>query len=342
MAKGAVGQRPAPLKSGIGKNASQREITEYNMSFFETLRKEAEEDKTAEMMGAMLKAQIYEASTCEQFHPPADLRFDELDKDENPANQFKIRDKEYSSPAAVQLSWRGHAHFERVETDRFRINVMPISSPEFYLKEEEVRTYDQPIEDVLRTQIAFHMRKQIDALWYGSLEEALIANGNSQVLDLSGTGIYFITPEVIVRAMNLLDGRGVSDGKYLLSHTFVMAKSQYNNVYSWIQSNGIAGVGSMPSVQMAVGSDWIRDGYDGNKLAAKNVLTTIKNDLLPEHIIYILAAPEYMGYHYSLRDEKFMISKEFTRIKLKGLRSFMYGIGNVYSVAKIILDVLSL
>ncbi len=198
--RGAVGQRPTPYK-GLSKTASSRQLVEHNMAFYQTL-KTAEETKTAEMMGSMLKAQIYESSTCEQFHPPADMRWEDLDKDENPDNVFKIRDKEYTSPAAVQLSFRGQAFFERVETQRFRVNATMISSPEFYLKEQEVRLYDQPIEDVLRTQIAFHMRKQIDALWYGALEEALAANNNDQVIDLTGTGIYMITAEVIVRAIN--------------------------------------------------------------------------------------------------------------------------------------------
>lgn len=335
--KAPVGLRPT--MPSMPKFASQAQRVEYNMAFFDTLKKDAEDDKTAEQLGSMLKAQIYESSTLEQFHPPADLDWSELDQDENPQNIFKIKSKEYLSPAAVQLTFRGQAEFERVETERFRINATRISSPEFYLIEHEVRTYDQPIENVLRTRIAFHMRKQIDALWYAALNEALAANGNTQILDLTGTGVYTITPEIIVQAMNLLDGRGVSDGLYLMSFCFVMAKTQYNYVYTWLQSNGIDGADSMPGVKLNVGAEWLEKGYTGSELAGKKVLTTIKNDLLPENIIFILSQPEFMGYHFTLRDEKFMVRKEFDKIWLKGMRYFMYGIGNVYSVAKIILDV---
>lgn len=338
--KAPVGR--APQIPPMQKFASQSQLTEYNMAFYDTIRKEAESDKIAEQLGSMLKAQIYESSTLEQFHPPADLDWSELDKDENPENVFKIKSKEYLSPAAIQLTFRGQAYFERVETDRFRINATRIASPEFYLIEHEVRTYDQPIENVLRTQIAFHMRKQIDALWYGSLNEALAAYGNQQVIDLTGTGVYTITPEVIVQAINLLDGRGVSDGLYLSAFCLVMARSQYNYVYTWLQSNGIDGAASLPGVQLGnIGAEWLEKGYTGSELAGRKVLTTIKNDLLPENIIFILSQPEFMGYHFTLRDEKFMVRKEFDKIMLKGMRYFMYGIGNVYSVAKIILDVRS-
>ena len=332
---GSVGERPKlmPMK----KWASQEELVERNLKTLEVLHKVASYDKEAQdSVRKMLAAQIYESSTCEQVHPPARINWTDLERDENPQSVFKICDKEYLSPAAVALSFRGQSYFHRVETLRYRVDGRLLESPDFYLKEQEIYTMTQPIESVIRTQGAFHLRKLKDMMWYGMLEEAIAISG--QVLDFTGKGVTQLTPQVITKTKNLIDGRGSADGKYLKAANIVMAQTMYNTTYNFPQNNGDAGAGSLPGVYMQADSKWLESGFTGKQLHGMNVITTIKEDLLPSNIMYVMTSPEFIGDHFSLNDEKMYVKREYDRLTMRCSTTWLYGIGNAYSVAKVILD----
>jgi len=46
-----------------------------------------------------------------------------------------------------------------VETDRYAVNFYVIESPEYALTEQELRGKRQPIQDLIRHHVAYHIRK---------------------------------------------------------------------------------------------------------------------------------------------------------------------------------------
>lgn len=316
----------------LSKNASKAEIMERNMAFYEMLQDAGQMKEAQDTLVGFLRAQMYEGSILEAYQPPTPLTYDKLHRDVNSENVYRVEDREFVSSPAVQLSLRGTPQFERVETDRYQLRLVHFSSPLYALKEQEVRTMQQPIEEILRTQISFHLRKKIDRAWIAFLRAAIATTGSAQQVDFSSTGLQSITPEALVEFQNTLDARGEIDGKYLQAHTLVMTKSQLNNRNKWPQMNSAMGPGSTPGVFMNPGDNYVSKGLIQSEMFGMRVLATMKNDLFRHNEVWVLPDPTFLGHHYTFQDEKFGIVRKFDSVELRGYMSWMYGIGNAYGV----------
>jgi len=329
---------PRDFFEPLSKTASKAEIVEHNMGWYHMMRESEMNKEAQELLRNFLRAQVYEGSILEAFHPSTKISHTELDKDENPHNNFKIVPKEYISAPAIEGSMRsGAAAFKRVEGKRYRLNLVKIQSEQYTLKEDEVKVMELPIEEIIRTQIAFHLRKRMDAMFLGYLRAAIAEMGAAQVVDFTPLGIQRITPEVLVEARQTLNLRGEQDGLYMRSENFIMTATQYDNTDMWPQMNGGTGFGSTPGIYMDPSQTWMRDGYKKDRLLGMNVISTIKTDLFRHNQVWVLPNPSFMGHHYGFNDEKFGIKRSWDEISIRGYMSFMYGIGNAYSVGLCIL-----
>lgn len=314
------------------KTASTAEIMDRNAAFWDLMNTSGMEKEAQETLRGFLRAQIYEGSVLDIYQPPTPIKWEDLDRDEHSENVYKVEDREFVSTPGIQLTLRGTPQFELVETDRYKLRLVQFSSPVWGLKEQEVKTMRQPIEEVLRTQISFHLRKKIDRAWIGFMRRALATTGTAQIANFVGAGIESINPYSVTRMRNTLDARGATDGKYLKAHTLVMTQSMLNHLYEWPQFNGPAGPGSTPGVFGATPDSWMTEGYKVTKLDGLRIIATMKNDLFAHNEVWVLPDPQFLGHHYTMNDEKFQIVREFDQIKLRGWMHWMYGIGNGYGV----------
>jgi hypothetical protein len=314
------------------KTASVSMIQERNAAFWDMVSQPGLEKEAQETLRGFLRGQLYEGSVLDVYQPPVPIKWTDLDRDEKSENVYKVEDREFISTPAIQLSLRGTPQFELVETDRYKLRLVQFSSPVWGLKEQEVKTMRQPIEEVLRTQISFHLRKKIDRAWIGFMRRALATTGTSQIANFTSLGLQSITPESITRMKNTLDRRGATDGKYLAAHTLVMCKSMLNHTYEWPQMQGAGGPASTPGVFMNADQKWMTDGWQVQQLSGLRVIATMKNDIFAHNEIWVLPDPQFLGHHYTMNDERFQIVREFDQIKLRGWLHWMYGIGNSYGV----------
>lgn len=304
-----------------------------NESFMQMLSdpsflKEAQ-DKGAEY----LTLQIYEDSFMERIWPNQPISPARCDRDVNSPNYRVVIDKEFRDVKATTFTFRGRAEFDYVETDRYAVEFFKIESDEYTITEGELRGIRQPLQNLIRNQVAYQIKKTMDSIFIGMCEAAVADSG--QVLDLSATpGVGpNITPDILVQAFNLIDDSNAAGraGQYLTAETMLMSRAQYNYVNTWIQTS------STGAVANGIGTEFWRDGFTYDRLFGRRVVKTIKDDIVPSNVVWLFTKPELIGHHFSLGDDRFYIEKKYDFMTWKGARSFGAAIGNNPAIAKVIL-----
>src|SRR5690625_382177 len=306
--------------------------TQLNEVFLEALGSE-EMRKEAEQKGAeFLRMQIYEDSFMERIMPAQTISPQMCDRDIHSPNLQVVIDKEFTDVKATTATFRGKADYEYVETERYAVQFHKIESPEYGLYEGELMSMRMPVQNLIRQHIAYHIRKKMDEVFIGMVNKAIADSGN--VLTLSNE--KRITPEVLVALRNILDAQGGDNGSYRQAATLLMTRAQFNNIYTWIQTNSQSGVATMPGITSGLTTDFWRDGYKYEMLNGLRVVTSVKSDLVKHNEIYVFTEPEQLGHHFTFNDDKFSIEKHHDEIKLKGYRSFSAAIGNNLACRKVV------
>lgn len=319
------------------KLASEQEIIEKNLELYHMLR---DMDKTAEStVNNFLRAQIYEDSIEQKIIPQKPMTWSQLQRDEVSPDSYYIEDKEFVSAPAVVVDMRGaSAGYQYIETDRYRITPNILKTDLYEIKEIDVKQMRQPLMEVLKTQIAFHLRKKKDALMLGSMVKAVNNDPSVQILDLTGTGITMLTPEVIAAGKNILAGRGKVDGKYITPTRMLITTPTYNNISAWTQTQSSLAQ-SLPAVYTTdVGQDFWTEGFKGNRLQGLDIMTTIKTDIFEDRYVWFLSSPDIMGKNFTFNDEKIYVERSMDSINVMGMTTHMSAIGNSYSLGLVILD----
>lgn len=308
--------------------------TQLNEVFLEALESEDMKKEAMAKGAEYLRMQIYEESFMERILPAQSISPMMCDRDPNSPNYQVVIDKEFTDVKAVTATLRGKADYDYIETERYAVPFHKIESPEYALFEAELRGMRQPVQNLIRHHIAYYIRKAMDEIWIGMSNKAV--NGTGFHLNLSATDQTILTPEVLVRLRNLIDGQN-QNGMYLRGATLLMTQSTYNYVSTWIQSNTEAGAGTWTGVSSGIQQDFWKDGYQYDRLFGLRVVKTFKSDLVADNEIFLYTEPEYLGHHFTFNDDKFSIEKRHDEIKWKGYRTFGAAIGNENAVAKLTL-----
>lgn len=309
--------------------------TQLNEVFLEALESEDMRKEAMTKGAEYLRMQIYEESFMERILPAQSISPMMCDRDPNSPNYQVVIDKEFTDVSAVTATLRGKADYEYVEAERYAVPFHKIESPEFALYEAELRGMRQPVQNLIRHHIAYYIRKKMDEIWIGLTNKAILNTGFH--LDLSSTAETVLTPEILVRLRNLIDGQN-QQGMYLRAATLLMTQSTFNYISTWIQSNTAdGGAGAWPGVTSGIKQDFWKDGYQYDRLFGLRVVKTFKSDLVKDNEIYLYTEPEYLGHHFTFNDDKFSIEKRHDEIKWKGFRTFGAAIGNERSAAKLTL-----
>lgn len=311
------------------------EQAQLNQKFVQMLdddemRKEAEE-KGAEY----LKLQIYEDSFMERILPAQPISPSQADRSTEAPNYQYVIDKEFTDVGAVEVGLRGLSDYSYIEEDRYAVNFWKIESEEYEKTEGEIRGMRQPIQNLIRHHIAYHIRKQMDRSFIGAVNESISQDTANRVYETSEP---YLTPELVVELRNLLEAQNLQ-GRYLQASTLLMTVPQYNRISQWIQHNTEAGANAGPGIDGGITSEFWRDGYEYDQLFGLRVVKTYKSDIISNDEVYVFTEPQYLGHHLTFNDDRFSIIKHHDRVKWKGWRTFGFAIGNAKATAKLKLNV---
>lgn len=297
-----------------------------NRIFVENIRDPALRKEAEERSQAYLKLRVYEDSYMARVLPPKPISPSQCDRTlESPTLLRKIIDKEYTDVRATVMDFRSKGDYKFIDTAQYAVDFHKIESEEYHVTEGELRAKEQPVQSLIKHHTAREIQHTMDSTFTTAIEAIITA------AEIAAPGTQLVTvdddiilPSNITKLRNLLDGRASFP---LTAATLLMTQAQFNNIDTWPQSG----------VDNGMGQEYWRDGYKYDTLFRLRVVKTIKADLIANNVVYVFAAPEFLGHHLTFNDDRFQIKTEWDDIAWKAWKTHGAAIGNNYAVAKMVL-----
>lgn len=220
-----------------------------------------------------------------------------------------IVEKEPDSIAA-NLPFVGRPEPRYFTGSRYPATFSKITSNEFKKSKFELATYRTDIRTVLQENSVKDLQKQEDQNFYGSLMNVAQANGN----------FYNIGGGLTVS--NLMNATKYLLQKQLPVGCILMTQSLYADLLK------------QPATQVGspAASDLFRGATGLDNFYGFKIITTNKNDILPDNRVMIFTAPAYLGQNYILQDATVFLKTEADMVSFQTYESISQSIGNINGV----------
>jgi len=277
--------------------------------------------KTADGMNEIVQAtnlfirtKIREDSFFRLIIPPVVVTPSQCQRSVTNRGLVKIIDIEPDA-SAVAIDWKGEAPARYIKAPRYEVPFYSIESEEYQIKEDELLSYEAPVNDLIRDNSEKEIAKTEDSQFMKAVATALAASGKT-VTSSDST----ITKANIVSLLQQIDA------DQLRAAVILMNNEQFDNILAW--DHTVLGDSLISSVTV--------DGYKAPTLLGRKILVTNKVDVVPTTEVYAFTAPEYLGNAYLLENDlKFDLMREFRTLRFKSWENIAAGIGNTKAVAKL-------
>ena len=294
-------------------------------------------EKVAQTSSEYTRIQIREDSFAFKILPPEKCTDDMLDRDLDERLRV-IWELEPDSPGAMWVPLQTIPEGEYIKGSRYQIPFARVLTKKYTKDIDELRTYKQDIRKILTDNSIKDGLAEIDGKFIdtchrivtntaGNLPGANLFTGKVQYRGLSGG----LTKENFVEAKKMLPrGSTTMAGKFRLRNYIALMNDV--TAQDW-QKLTILEIGNE-----AVGGMW-RDGLTADTYLGMKNIFTIKDDLVPDNIVYFFAAPEFLGKCFYMTDWCQYLKKEFYFIEMFAAWMGGFAIGNVAGVCMCNFDI---
>jgi hypothetical protein len=269
-------------------------------------------EKMAEAGAAYIRDILRETSFARKVMPPSGVTRSELQRSTEHEGVSRIVDVEPDSRAFV-INWRSQAPGRWIYSRRVEFAFYTITTEKYEKSEQELISYEMPITKVIEQNAVKDMQTVEDERFMQSAEAAITLSGKQQIK----TGSNPLEKRDLANAFKMLD----SDKQKV--DTLVMTNTLFNDILGLEFSD----IGSK------VAGEIIVNGYAYNNLLGHKLVTTIKDDVIPNNEVWLFAPPDFLGKFFILNHPKFWIDKEANIVRFQAWEDIALGIKNSKAVA---------
>lgn len=256
-------------------------------------------------MSAFVRQRLREDGFARKILNPVMITASELDRGLTEEPQV-IVEKEPDS-VAVNLPFLAKGDLRYFTGTRYAVTFSKIESAEFKKSKFELATYRTDIRTVLQENSVKDLQKVEDTNFYNNI--LTVATANSNVFNVAGG----FTVQTLMNGLKNLVAKQLPVGCVLMTHEMY------------------ADLLKQPSTQ--IGSPAASDLYRGqatlDSFYGWRIITTLKNDILPNNQAIAFAPPQYLGQFYILQDAMVFLKTEADIITFKTYEALGIGLGNV-------------
>lgn len=287
-------------------------------------------EKVAQTSSEYTRIQIREDSFAFKILPPEKATDDMLDRDLDERLRI-IWEIEPDSPGSMWVPLQTIPEGEYIKSSRYQIPFARVLTRKYTKDIDELRTCRQDIRKILTDNSIKDGLAEIDKKFIDTCHRIVtdtagntpgpnLFTGKVQYRGLSGG----LTRENFVEAKKMLPrGSTTMAGKFRLRNYIALMNDV--TAQDW-QKLTLLEIGNE-----AIGEMW-RDGLTADTyLGLKNIFT-IKDDLVPDNIVYFFAAPEFLGKCFYMTDWTMFMKKEAYFIEMFSYWMGGFAIGNVAGV----------
>lgn len=258
-------------------------------------------------MSAFVRQKLREDGFTRKILEPTLVTAADLDRQTTDEPTIIVEKEPDSVAASIPFTARGQIRY--FGGSRYAVNFYKVQSNEFKKSKFELATYRTDIRTILQENSVKDMQKQEDTNFYNSVYS--IANSNSNILDLSATEKLTVS--------SLMKGVQGLVAKQLPVGCILMTQSTYANLLK------------QPSTQIGspAASDLFRGQAQLDNFFGYKIVTTIKNDVVPDDMAIFFAPSQYLGQFYALQDAMVFLKSEADMVSFFTYESVGIGIGNV-------------
>ncbi len=288
-------------------NTETVNIQFLNKSFLDKLDQGMTKEASAAMT-AFVRQKLREQGFTRKILPPVGITAVELDRQVTD-EPVVIVEKEPDSEAA-SFAFTGRPRMRYFQASRYPVTFSKIESREFTKSKFELATYRTDIRTVLQDNSVRDMQKTEDETFINA--SLAIATHAGNVINTTGG----------VTVANMMAGVQNMVENQLPVGCILMTQSTY------------ASLMTQPATQLGspLASDLTAGRTDLNNFFGAPIITTIKNDIVPDNTAYIYTAPNYLGQFYILQDATIFLKTEVDIVSFLSYEAVGIGIGNTKGV----------
>lgn len=280
---------------------TQDESKLINDTLFEQLssRDAALEKRAVDAVNDFTRTKMREDGFYRRILPPLTITNDQLDRSVSDDRPIKIVDKEPDSPAAVSIPFATLPSNLYIKGPRYQVNFDRIVTPRFTKDVDELRTWIMDIRQVLSDNAIKDMLAEEDGKFLYAVNTSLLGPGLT--MPTSGTVQWEqiaggITRDTWNDAMKVVPNTPSS----IEVHTVLINHITIKDLQKW----GRDEMGGDMS------QDIMRQGWTLTEFDGKQLIITIKKNLVPTGSIYMFGDPKFIGKSYLLEDTTLYIKRE--------------------------------
>jgi hypothetical protein len=269
-------------------------------------------EKMGEAGASYIRNELKETAFSRSIMPPSEVSRSELDRSTQHEGVSRIVDIEPDSRAFV-INWRSQAPGRWIYSRRVEFSFFTITTEKYEKSEQELISYEMPITKIIEQNAVKDMQTVEDERFIQSAEAAITLSGKQQVK----TGSNPLEKRDVSNANKMLDSDKTKVDTYLMTNTLF---------------NDILGL-EFSDIGSKLAGEIIVNGYSYNNLLGHKLVTTIKDDVVPNNEVWLFSPPDFLGKFFILHQPKFWINKEANIIQFQAWEDIALGIKNSKAVA---------
>lgn len=267
------------------------------------------EKEASDAVSFFVRDKLRELGFARKIFQPELISSTELDRQIDTDEPVVFVEKELDSEAA-SMSFRGTADIRYYTGKRFPVIFSSIKTAEFKKSKFELMTNKVDITTILQENSVKDLQKQEDVALYNNM--VAIATAQSSI---ATTGVTLTIPHLLSQC-KVITGRQLPLGKILMTQS----------TYLSLLAEPATQIGSPLASALVTGQEHLEQVYGWQ------VVTTIKNDIVPDNRVMFFADTDYLGKMYLLQDATAFVKTEADILTFNMYEAVGMGFGNVKGI----------
>lgn len=293
-----------------------------NSAFFDKVFSSGQIKEASEAASMYVRQKLYEDGILRRLFEPRNVTPDELDPDVETQDQPSIVcEIEPNATQATFVPFKGTGDRRYYTGKRFRVPFGKIEAERITKSKFELMTIRMPIQQWLQENQVKAVQQEEDKLFIETLDSLCDANPDEQLIKYSmSTGDF---KDAFIEGMNALTHMRLPKGKVLM-HETTFTKSLKLRTDQ---------IGYEPQTRRFDKGWENEDTFMGYK-----IIKTIKDDIVPENVIYFFTEQDYFCKFFLLQDATLFLETKADMVTFHTYEAPGFGIGNTKGVVKLVLE----
>ena len=294
-------------------------VVEHLTSNDDGLRKEAQDT-----LNDYIRVKAREDSIVRAILPPLTVTAADLDPQINVEEPTILFEKEPDTPNAVTVPFGAGVEAHEIEGEKFLVAFNTIKTPKKRKSKFLLMNYRNDIRNILTDLDIKEILEHEDRRFFSTIDSWLVAAGTS-ITSAGSVALWQnvaggLTPETWVDMMQIMPKAHAR----FVPATVVMNMVRAEEFFSW----------NADEVGDEVKKDVLANGWTLKKVDGRNIIVTIKRDIVGDNDVYMFAEPDKLGKFCILQDATIYPKAEGEMLEWYCLEAIGLTLAQITGVAK--------